>query len=88
MKLEITNTLIKELEKRFKRHVAPQDIVEIHGISIDLIDGVWYTLELCWGHANSWKNYRMLFDETNTSLDFIEGMFSQLVVDKEIEDDN
>lgn len=85
MKLEITDNLIKELEKRFKRHVAPCDIAEIQGIKIDFIEGIWYTLELCWGHADCWRNYDLLFDEKNVSLDFIEGMFSQLVVDKEVE---
>lgn len=81
MKLEITNSFIRELEKRFRKHVAPQDTIEIQGVCVDFIDGLWYTLKVCWGHVDSWRNEELLFDERNISLDFIEGMFSQLVVD-------
>ena len=90
MKLVIDNNLIKELEKRFKKHTYYlHDIVEIHGIHIDFIENTCYTFTVCWGHSQDksreeeWHTKDLFVMDKDFSLDFIEGMFTQLVYDLE-----
>lgn len=91
MKLEITNALIKELEKRFKKHVPyVNDIVSINRVELDFdfdYPNTCYIIEIGWGHnkdtsrEEEWHNKDLFISEKNISLDFIEGKFAQLVED-------
>lgn len=90
MKLAITSELIKELEKRFKKHTYYlHDIVEIQEIHINFIEGTFYTFVVCWGHhqdqgrEEEWHTKDLFVSDKDFSLDFIEGMFTQLVYDVE-----
>lgn len=90
MKLAITSELIKELEKRFKKHVVYyEDIVEIQKICVDFIEGTFYTFVVCWGHhqdqgrEEEWHTKDLFVSDKDFSLDFIEGMFTQLVYNVE-----
>lgn len=86
----ITDELIKELKKRFKKHVVYyKDIVEIHEIHINFIEETSYTFVVCWGHnqdqsrEEEWHTKDLFVMDKDFSLDFIEGMFTQLVYDVE-----
>ena len=90
MKITVNNELIKELTRRFKKHtIYIKDIVEIQEIHIDFIENTYYTFTVCWGHPKDqsreeeWHNKDLFVSDKDFSLDFIEGMFTQLVYDIE-----
>ena len=93
MKLEINDKLIKTIEKRCMSYLAPGEVLEVYGVSVDFIDGTWYTFQLGWGHTGfdkAWYNDEITFDDKDASIDFICGMIAQLVymTDRGEEDEN
>ena len=87
MKIEITNDFIKKLKKALKFEVPYASYCEIHGINIDFIDGVFYTIDVHWGVEEKKIHHSVeLCFQDNDSIEFIRGMFSRVIYEYEMKD--
>ena len=87
MKIEITNDFLKQLTRALKREVAPGFYCYISDISVNFLDGVFYTLDVNWG-SDEHKVYHtseLCFDEKDT-IEFIRGRFAESVYRMECEE--
>ena len=85
MRLELTETFIKDLEKRCKRYIAPSFVFQVDKIELDLDCGLFWTMTVSWGSPDgkTWYKEDICFEDRDYSFDFVCGMISQLVFMKE-----
>ena len=85
MKIEITNDFIKKLEKALKSEVLySATYCEIHNINIDLVDGVYYSIDVHWGNTDKDEHHSVeLYFNDDDSIEFIRGMFSRVIYEME-----
>ena len=87
MKFNLTSEIIEKIEKRCSEFVAHKHVFEIHGASVDLIDGAFWTISIGWGNPNEPKefhNKEIVFEDKHYSFDFLCGMIYQLIDDVEM----
>ncbi len=87
MKIEITNSFLKDVTKALKKE-SPflNGYVEIDKVSVDLFDEPMYTLRISWGCEKFGKEEIPMHYSTeleffeNASIDYIRGMFATVVI--------
>jgi len=85
MKIEITNDFLKKLEKALRKEVAITNYCEIQNITIDFIEGVFYTVDVHWGNEKNHENHDVkLYFNDSDSIDFIRGQFSRVIYELDV----
>ncbi len=83
MKIEITNTFLKEVTKALKKEFPYSDgYLEISNVEISFICEAFYTLEIHWGCVDRGIHHsnKLSFFE-DASIEYIRGMFARVVLE-------
>ncbi len=86
MKFNLNSEIIEKIEKRCSEFIPPKHVFEIQGVSVDLIDGAFWTISIGWGDQNEsteFHNKEIVFEDKCYSFDFLCGMIYQLMDDVE-----
>lgn len=87
MKIEITNDFLKQLTRALKREVVPGFYCYISQVSVDFLDGTFYTINVNWGSEEHKLYYtsELCFDDNDT-IEFIRGKFAESIYRTECEE--
>ena len=96
LKHELTNDYLNLLETKLKNLIKREYgdnswIFSLDSVDVTMLEGPHITLRVAWGKKDGsiWNTGELSFlDANDVSLDFVCGMMSQLILDKEMLDED